>query len=72
MLFLYRVVVEYYFRRNDAGKYFIRRQDDFIEPEELISVIVPYLGPIAVRAAKTVAASFSELVVSIFELIGWI
>ncbi|RGB26366.1 hypothetical protein C1646_770513 [Rhizophagus diaphanus] len=65
-----RVVVEYYFRRNDAGKYFICRQDDFIEPEELMGVIVPYLGPMAVRAAKTVAASFSEFVVSIFELTG--
>jgi hypothetical protein len=70
-LFLYRVVVEYYFKRHNSGKYFIRRQDDFIEPEELIGLFIPYLGPIAVRTAKTVITSVSELVGTIFDLTGW-
>ena len=69
-MILYRLTVIFDFKQTDEGKLVISRQEDILDPEELIKVFNPYFAPV-VKVFKRVITSIGMLNGRICELTGW-
>lgn len=52
------------------GKYFIKKQEEFFQPEEVIGIFFPFIGHWAVGKVKRFSAGFFSLAGYGLELIG--